>query len=115
MVAKMHMCVAMRLKIISLPFLALLATSIFATDAAGGKTAYDVACKKCHGADGTPNPAIAKMMKVEMKHLGSREVQAKSDAVLKKETTEGIGKMKAMPAVEKDVANILAFVRTLKQ
>ena len=105
----------MRLQLISLSLL--LATSAFAfgADVAAGKTAYDAACKKCHGADGTPNPAIVKMMKVEMKHLGSKDVQGKSDAVLKKETIEGVGKMKAMPAVEKDVANILAFVRTLKQ
>ncbi len=86
-----------------------------AADLASGKTAYDAACKKCHGADGAPNAAIGKMLKVEMKHLGSKEVQAKSDAALKKETLEGVGKMKAMPAVEKDVANILAYVRTLKQ
>lgn len=86
-----------------------------AADVAAGKAAYDTACKKCHGADGTPNAAIAKMMKVEMKHLGSKEVQTKTDADLKKETLEGVGKMKGIPAVEKDVTNILAFVRTLKQ
>jgi cytochrome c553 len=84
-------------------------------DVAAGKTAYEASCKKCHGADGTPVAAIAKMLKVEMKHLGSKEVQAKSDAVLKKETLEGVGKMKAMPAVEKDAANIVAYIRTLKQ
>ena len=109
----MLVIVAMRLQIISLSLL--FATVGFGADVAAGKTAYEAACKKCHGTDGTPNPAIVKMMKVEMKHLGSKDVQAKSDAVLKKETVEGIGKMKAMPAVEKDVANILAFVRTLKQ
>jgi len=91
------------------------AMTIQSADVAAGKTAYDAACKKCHGADGTPNAAIAKMLKVEMKHLGSKEVQAKSDAALKKETIEGVGKMKGMPAVEKDISNILAFVRTLKQ
>jgi cytochrome c553 len=105
----------MKLQLISLSLFAALASSAFGADLAAGKTAYDAACKKCHGADGTPNPAIVKMMKVEMKHLGSKDVQAKSDAVLKKETIEGVGKMKGIPAAEKDVANILAFVRTLKQ
>ncbi len=89
----------MRLHLLSLTVLC--STVGFAADVAAGKTAYDAACKKCHGADGTPNPAIVKMIKVEMKHLGSKDVQAKSDAVLKKETIEGIGKMKAMPAVKK--------------
>ncbi len=105
----------MRLQLISLSLLFAASSLSFGADAAAGKSAYDAACKKCHGADGTPNPAIVKMMKVEMKHLGAKDVQAKSDAELKKETIEGVGKMKAMPAVEKDIANILAFVRTLKQ
>ena len=109
----MHTIAAMRLQLISLSLL--FATVGFGADVAAGKTAYDAACKKCHGADGTPNPAIVKMMKVEMKHLGSKDVQSKSDAVLKKETLEGVGKMKAITAAEKDIANILAFVRTLKQ
>lgn len=93
----------------------LLSFSAFAADAGAGKAAYDASCKKCHGADGAANPAIAKMLKVEMKHLGSKEVQSKSDAVLKKETIEGVGKMKGLPAAEKDIVNILAYVRTLKQ
>lgn len=84
-------------------------------DTAAGKAAYEASCKKCHGADGTPVAAIAKMLKVDMKHLGSKDVQSKSDADLKKETLEGVGKMKAMPQVDKDVANILAYVRTFKQ
>jgi mono/diheme cytochrome c family protein len=86
-----------------------------AADAAAGKTAYDANCKKCHGADGTPVAAIAKMMKVEMRHLGDKAVQAKSDADLKKETVDGVGKMKAMPQVAKDADNIVAFMRTLKK
>lgn len=86
-----------------------------AADVAAGKTAYDASCKKCHGADGTPVAAIAKMMKVEMKHLGDKAVQSKSDADLKKETVEGIGKMKPMPQVAKDADNIVAFMRTLKK
>ena len=42
-------------------------TCLAAGDATAGKAAYDKACKSCHGADGTPNAAIAKSMKVEMK------------------------------------------------
>ena len=50
-----------------------------AADATAGKAVYDKSCKTCHGADGTANPAIAKMMKVDMKDLSSAEVQAMSD------------------------------------
>jgi cytochrome c553 len=87
----------------------------FGADAAAGKSVYDRTCKRCHGADGAANGAIAKMMKVEMRHLGSKEVQAKSDAELKKESVEGVGKMKAMAVTEGDAVNLVAFLRTLKQ
>lgn len=86
-----------------------------AGDAAAGKAAYEKSCTRCHLMDGAPKAAVAKMMKVEMKHLGSKEVQGKSDAVLIKESKEGIGKMKPVTLTDADAANILAFVRTLKQ
>jgi mono/diheme cytochrome c family protein len=96
--------------------LALLTTGLaLAADSAAGKAAYEKSCKRCHGMDGTPVAAIAKMMKVEMKHLGSKDVQAKSDAELAKEAKEGVGKMKPMTITDAEAANIVAFVRTLKQ
>ena len=83
--------------------------------AQAGKDVYDKSCKGCHGADGSGNPAIAKAMKVELKHLGSKEVQAKSDDVLKKEATGGVGKMKPVKLTDKQATDVIAFVRTLKQ
>jgi len=84
-------------------------------DAVAGKAIYSAKCAMCHGADGEGKPAMAKMLKVEFKHLGSKEVQAKSDADLKKEIGEGTGKMKAVKlAGDTDVANLIAYVRTLK-
>lgn len=89
---------------------------LLGADAAAGKAAYDKACKSCHGADGTPNAKIAGMMKVEMKHLGSKEVQAMSDADHKKVITAGHGKMKPVKAVSgAAVDDVIAYVRTLKQ
>ena len=81
-----------------------------------GKEVYDKSCKPCHGANGQGNPGMAKMLKVEMKPLGSKEVQAKSDADLKKVITQGSGKMKPVASVAgKQVDDVIAFVRTLKQ
>ena len=88
----------------------------FAADAKAGQVAFNTSCKSCHGADGTPNPAIAKAMKVEMKDLKSPEVQSLSDAELKKVITEGQGKMHAIASVTPAAAdNIVAYIRTLKK
>jgi mono/diheme cytochrome c family protein len=91
-------------------------TAGWAADAKAGQAIYDKTCKTCHGADGTPNPAIAKMMQVEMKDLKSPEVQSMSDADLKKIVTEGKGKMKPVTTVTGDSANdVIAYVRSLKK
>ena len=90
--------------------------ALAAGNAAAGKALYDKSCKSCHGADGTPNPNIAKMMKVEIKDLGSADVQARSDADIKKVVTEGQGKMKPIKSVAgKDLDNVIAYVRSLKK
>jgi mono/diheme cytochrome c family protein len=92
------------------------ATVSLAADATAGKAVYDRTCKTCHGADGTPNPNIAKMMQVEMKPLGSAAVQARSDDDIKNIITQGNGKMKAVTTVTgKSVDDVIAYVRTLKK
>ena len=87
-----------------------------AADAAAGKETYTRKCASCHGADGAGKDAIAKMMKVELRHLGSKEVQAKSDADLHKVIVDGGGKMKPVKDLDaKAVDDVVAFLRTLKQ
>jgi mono/diheme cytochrome c family protein len=84
-------------------------------DAADGKALYTAKCAACHGADGAGKPAIAKMMGVTQKPLASKEVQAKSDADLKKVIMEGQGKMKPVAGVTaKQADDIVAYLRTLK-
>jgi mono/diheme cytochrome c family protein len=95
---------------------ALSATGAFGADAAAGKTVYDKSCKGCHGPDGVPNPAVAKMMKVDMKALSSPDVQAISDADMKTIITKGKGKMHPVGAVTGPaVDNVIAYVRSLKK
>jgi mono/diheme cytochrome c family protein len=85
-------------------------------DAAAGKAIYASKCAMCHGPAGEGKESMAKMLKVEFKHLGSKEVQAKSDADWKKEISEGTGKMKAVKlASDADMANLIAYMRTLKK
>jgi mono/diheme cytochrome c family protein len=85
-----------------------------AADAKAGKIVYDKSCKSCHGADGTPNPAIEKMLKVQMWDLKSKEVQSRSDADLRKADVEGEGKMKPVSGITgAAVDDLLAYVRSL--
>ncbi len=86
------------------------AAAMFAADAKAGKTVYDTNCKSCHGTDGTPNPAVAKMMKVEMKDLKT------SDADIAAVITNGQGKMPPVKAVNaKSAEDVAAYVHSLKK
>jgi len=90
--------------------------AVAAGDAAAGKAVYDKSCKTCHGATGVANPNIARMMKVDIKDLGSAEIQKMSDADFKTAITEGKGKMKPVKGVAgKDLDNVVAYVRSLKK
>lgn len=83
-------------------------------DVAAGKAIYAKRCATCHGPSGEGKESIAKMLKVEMHALGSKEVQAKSDADLKKIITEGTGKMKPVTGLsEKELTDLIAYLRTL--
>lgn len=87
-----------------------------AADAEAGKATFTKKCKTCHGAEGQGNAGMAKVLKVDIKHLGSAEVQAKSDADIKKSVLEGFGKMKPVKGLaDGDIDDVIAFVRTIKQ
>jgi mono/diheme cytochrome c family protein len=90
--------------------LAACSTRAWAADAAAGKAIYNTKCRSCHGADGEGNPSIAKMMKVELKPLGS------STADVKKVVLEGQGKMKPVSGMSStDIDNVVEYVHTLKK
>ncbi len=75
-----------------------------------GEAAYTAHCKNCHGADGSGNPAIAKMLNVTMKPLGS------TDADIKAVVTAGTGKMKPVSGLaDADLENLVAYIHTFKK
>lgn len=104
------------MRMLMLGCLALAALQAATGSATAGKEVYEKSCKTCHGPAGQGNPAIAKMLKVEFRHLGSKEAQAKSDEEMSKIITQGSGKMKAVAGLsKKQVDDVVAYVRTLKQ
>lgn len=85
-------------------------------EVAAGKTVYMKHCAMCHGPNGEGKEAIAKMFKVKMAALGSKEVQAKKDAALSKDVTEGTGKMKPVKGLsEKELTDLIAYIRSLAE
>ena len=83
-------------------------------DAAAGKAVYTKSCATCHGVAGEGKEALAKALKVEMRHLGSAEVQAKSDDALRKDVLDGVRKMKPVKGLnDKDLSNLIAYLRAL--
>jgi len=106
----------MRIVLTILTLISLSGAMALAADTKAGKAAYDKACQSCHGPDGTPKDAIAKMMKVEMKDLKSAEIQGMSDGEIKKIISGGKGKMRPTTSVSgAAVDDIAAYVHTLRK
>lgn len=106
----------MRTLMTTLTLIGVSAAAGWAADAKAGQVVYDKSCKSCHGADGAPNAAIAKMMKVEMKDLRSAEVQGLSSADMRKIISDGKGKMKGVKTVAGgDADNVIAYIHSLKK
>jgi mono/diheme cytochrome c family protein len=88
-------------------------TPVFGADVSAGKNLFGQKCASCHGASGEGKDTVAKIFKVEMHNLGSKEVQTRSDADLKKVMIDGTGKMKAVKDIDaKGADNLVAYLRT---
>ena len=78
--------------LVALAAVVLLAGAVSFAQSAGEAT-YKAKCQSCHGAEGTPNPGIAKAMGV--KPASDPAVKADSEAQMITITTNGKGKMPA--------------------
>ena len=91
----------------------LMSLSGFAADS--GADLYKSKCQMCHGADGTPSPAMAKSMGI--KDLKSPEVQKQSDAELKTIVSKGKEKMTCFAGklTDAQIDEVVKYVRSLKK
>ncbi len=79
-----------------------------------GADTYKAKCQSCHGAEGTPNPGIAKMMGV--KPVSDPSVKAESEAQMIAFTTNGKGaKMPAFKGkiTDAQIKDSVAYFRSL--
>jgi cytochrome c553 len=78
-----------------------------------GKYLYIQHCRTCHAEGGLGNTALA--MKVQLRALGSREVQAQSDAELKQTILLGKGQMRGAAGLfgSNEADRLVAYLRTL--
>lgn len=91
----------------------LVGSSMAAVNVESGSALFSARCRACHGPEGKGNPGVAKVMKVTMRDLGSKEVQGKSDRELEQDIAKGNGKMPAVHGLsDGQLADVVAYVRT---
>lgn len=78
-----------------------------------GEAVYKAKCQSCHGAEGTPNPGIAKAMGV--KPASDPSIKAMTEAQMIAATTNGKGKMPAYKGElsDADIKASVDYFRTL--
>jgi cytochrome c len=93
----------------------LISPGVFAAENAdAGKAVCMKRCVSCHAEDGNGKEKVAKMMKVAIPPLPSKEVQALSDKEMHKAIVDGKAKMKPVKNLSaEDTENVIAFVRSL--
>jgi cytochrome c6 len=91
----------------------LFCTSSFAADA--GADTFKSKCAMCHGADGKGDTAMGK--KMNLRDMGSADVQKQSDDELNGIITKGKNKMPVYgEKLSKDqISDLVKYIRTLKQ
>jgi len=82
--------------------------------AEGGGDVFKAKCAMCHGASGAGDTGMGKAM--NLRDLGSPDVQKQSDADLSGIITNGKGKMPKYDGklTKEQIDSVVAFIRTLK-
>ncbi len=81
--------------------------------ASTGEATYKAKCAMCHGATGTPNPGMAKMMGI--KPASDPSIKSLTVEQMITVVKDGKGKMKPIAGLdEAQIKEVVAFFRTLK-
>ena len=102
----------MKIKSVLLILVVALAPIAFAAD---GAAIYKAKCASCHGADGKGQSTMGK--KMNLRDLGSPEVQKQTDKELYDWTADGKGKMPAYKdkLSADEIKALVAHMRTFKK
>lgn len=94
-----------------------LSTGAAGSAAVTGKAVYQKRCQACHGADGTGNPMMAKVLHVTFPAVNGAGLEKKSDAEHLRIIAEGKGKMPsfAKQLSEEERQQVLEYMKTLGQ
>jgi len=78
-----------------------------------GEATYKAKCQSCHGASGTPNPSLAKLLGV--KPLSDPDVQKLTPEQMASAVKNGKGKMKPVAGLtDAQIKDVVAYYRGLK-
>ena len=91
------------------------ALSVFSFAADTGPDLYKAKCASCHGADGSGNTAIGK--RLNLRDLGSADVQKQSDDELAQIIDKGKGKMPGFGGKlsKAQIDDLVKYIRSLKK
>lgn len=87
--------------------------SCAAATAQSGDALYKSKCQSCHGASGTPNPSLAKLLGI--KPVTDPDIQKLTVDQMAAVVKNGKGKMKPVPGLtDAQVKDVVAYYRGLK-
>ncbi|HUO85229.1 MAG TPA: cytochrome c [Thermoanaerobaculia bacterium] len=86
-----------------------------AANAADGAALYKAKCASCHGVDGKGETAMGK--KMQLRDLGSEDVQKQTDEKLIEITADGAGKMPAYKGKlsAEEIKSLIQHIRSFKK
>jgi len=91
--------------------MALMASTLSFADS--GEQVYKAKCQSCHGADGNPNPSLAKLLGI--KPVSDPEIQKLTPEQMAATVKDGKGKMRPVAGLtDAEIKDAVTYYRSLK-